>query len=69
MCLTPSRVALVSLGLAIPAFYFLQGTMGTGGKAPGSGQAEIKEARREHGTKDEYRDPRDSGKKTSSVDG
>lgn len=43
--------------------------MGTGGKAPGSGQAEIKESRRAGGAKDEYRDPRDSGKKTTSVDG
>lgn len=46
------------------AYYFSQGTIGTGNKAQGSGQATIKEIRREHGTENEYRDPRDSGVKT-----
>jgi hypothetical protein len=33
-------------------------------KPAGSGQAEIKEARREKGTANEFRDPRDSDVKT-----
>lgn len=41
---------------------------GTGSKAVGSGQATIKEERREKGTENEYRDPRDSGKKTTESD-
>lgn len=60
---------MVSVGVAIPAFYIIQATIGTGNKAPGSGQAEIKQSRREGNAPTEFRDARDSGKKTSSVDG
>ena len=49
----------------IPIYYLSQGTGGTGDKLPGEGgQAEIKQKRREEGTANEYRDPRDSGVKT-----
>lgn len=67
--LTLCRIAMISLAAAIPAFYFIQGTIGTGNKVPGSGNKEIKQSRREGNASTEYRDPRDSGKKTSSVDG
>jgi len=53
----------------IPLFYFTQGTQGIGKKSPGSGQATIREIRREKGTSEEYRDPRDSGQKTTEADG
>jgi hypothetical protein len=40
-------------------YYFLHSD-----KAPGSGQAQIKEMRRKGDPSNEYRDPRDSGVKT-----
>jgi len=48
----------------LPLYYLSQGTKGIGDKSPGTGQASIKEIRREKGTENEYRDPRDSGVKT-----
>lgn len=63
-----SRIAAVGFFVMIPTFYLLQGTFGTGQKPVGEGQATIKEIRREKGTQNEYRDPRDSGKKTTEAD-
>lgn len=66
--LTFLRIVAISLVAAIPTFYIIQATIGTGDKSPGSGQAEIKKARREGDPSKEYRDPRDSGKKTTEAD-
>lgn len=63
------RIAVVGVIALIPLYYFTQATVGTGNKAPGSGQAEIKESRRAGNLSNEYRDPRDSGKKTTEADG
>lgn len=64
-----SRIAAIGVVVLVPLYYFAQGTKGTGKKLPGEGgQAEIKEKRREHGTENEYRDPRDSGVKTTGQD-
>ncbi|KAK5070084.1 hypothetical protein LTS08_001222 [Lithohypha guttulata] len=65
---TTSRVPLifaVMLASLLPLYYFTQATVGTGNKSPGAGQATIRDKRNEHGTENEYRDPRDSGKKTT----
>jgi hypothetical protein len=48
-----------ALALCIPFYYIMHSD-----KPAGSGQAEIKEARREKGTANEFRDPRDSDVKT-----
>ena len=53
------RFALAALLALLPGYYFLHS-----GKAPGSGQAEIKERRRGGDPSKEYRDPRDGGVKT-----
>ncbi len=45
--------------MIVPGYYFLHAD-----RVPNNGNAAIKAARRENGSHNEYRDPRDSGVKT-----